>query len=245
MDNNAIGIIPARYASSRFPGKPLARIGSKTLIECVYERVMGASLKHVAVATDDRRIADCVESFGGTVVMTSPHHPSGTDRCREAAEHFSPGNDDVIVNIQGDEPFISGREISLLTSAFSEKEVCIATLANSSATKTPAENPNSVKVVTALNGNALYFSRAPIPYRRDASSEPPHLLRHVGIYAYRFGTLKKITELRPSRLELCEKLEQLRWLENGYSIRVLECDYEGIGVDTPEDLELIKDKLIK
>ncbi len=244
MKKNIIGIIPARYASSRFPGKPLVRIGNKTLIEHVYERVKNSGIHRIAVATEDSRIAECVSAFGGIAIMTSPNHLSGTDRCREAAEFFNPEDSDIIVNIQGDEPMISSKELSLISSAFDESTVVIATLANPSFNKFEVTNPNVVKVVKTKNGNALYFSRYAIPFLREDSSSKPCYLRHIGIYAYRFKTLKEITMLQPSELELCEKLEQLRWLENGYPIKVLESNYEGIGVDTPEDLKKITNLLI-
>lgn len=232
-----IGIIPARYASTRFPGKPLAIIHGKPMIQVVYEHVREAGLDQVAVATDDERIAECVRGFGGQVVMTSPDHPSGTDRCGEAAELLGLHDDDVIVNIQGDEPGISAKEIGLLTSLFARPEVHIATLVRPFTDPEEAENPNKVKVVLALNGKALYFSRLPIPYVRDSHSPAPTYYQHLGIYAYRYETLKQLILLPPSSLENTEKLEQLRWLENGYDIYTAPCDYRGIGIDTPEDLQ--------
>lgn len=239
-DFNVFGIIPARYASSRFPGKPLAEIQGKPMIQWVYERVQSSEVHDLAVATDDERIADCVCGFGGKVVMTSPDHASGTDRCGEAAKSMCPTDNDVVINIQGDEPLISPKEIHLLASAFEDRNVQIATLINPFQDRKILENPNVVKVVKAKNGNVLYFSRLPIPYLRENATLPKNYYRHIGIYAYRYGVLKKIVQLPTSELENSEKLEQLRWLENGYTIRALECDYQGIGVDTPEDLKNVE-----
>jgi len=240
-DFNVFGIIPARYASSRFPGKPLALINGKPMVQWVYERVQSSEVRDLAVATDDERIADCVRGFGGKVVMTSPDHASGTDRCGEAALAMQPNDNDVVINIQGDEPLISPKEIHLLASAFEDRSVQIATLVNPFHEDALLQNPNVVKVVKAKNGNVLYFSRLPIPYLRGESAvAPKNYYRHIGIYAYRYGVLRQIVQLPTSELENSEKLEQLRWLENGYTIRALECDYQGIGVDTPEDLALIQ-----
>lgn len=239
-DFNVFGIIPARYASTRFPGKPLAVLQGKPMVQWVYERVQSSEICDLAVATDDDRIADCVCGFGGKVVMTSPDHASGTDRCGEAARSMHPSDNDVIINIQGDEPLISPREIHLLASAFEDRSVQIATLVNPFQEGGLLHNPNVVKVVKAKNGNILYFSRLPIPYLRENATPPKNYFRHIGIYAYRYGALKEIVKLPTSELENSEKLEQLRWLENGYTIRALECDYQGIGVDTPEDLKNVE-----
>ena len=239
-DFNVFGIIPARYASTRFPGKPLAVLQGKPMVQWVYERVQSSEVCDLAVATDDERIADCVCGFGGKVVMTSPDHASGTDRCGEAARSMHPSDNDVIINIQGDEPLISPREIHLLASAFEDRSVQIATLVNPFQEEGLLHNPNVVKVVKAKNGNVLYFSRLPIPYLRENATPPKNYFRHIGIYAYRYGALKEIVKLPTSELENSEKLEQLRWLENGYTIRALECDYQGIGVDTPEDLKNVE-----
>lgn len=239
-DFNVFGIIPARYASTRFPGKPLAVLQGKPMVQWVYERVQSSQVHDLAVATDDDRIADCVCGFGGKVVMTSPDHASGTDRCGEAARSMHPSDNDVIINIQGDEPLISPREIHLLASAFEDRSVQIATLVNPFQEEGLLHNPNVVKVVKAKNGNVLYFSRLPIPYLRENATPPKNYFRHIGIYAYRYGALKEIVKLPTSELENSEKLEQLRWLENGYTIRALECDYQGIGVDTPEDLKNVE-----
>lgn len=237
MDTRFFGIIPARYASTRFPGKPLAMIGSKPMIQVVCEHVMEADLHHIAVATDDERIYNCVKGFGSEVVMTSPNHPSGTDRCGEAASVLGLHDDDVVINIQGDEPFISKKEIQLLKDMFQNPAVNIATLVKPFEDAQEAQNPNKVKVALAKNGKALYFSRYPIPFVRDAGANTPTYYQHLGIYAYRYKTLKQLIELQPSALECSEKLEQLRWLENGYEIYAAPCDYVGIGIDTLEDLQ--------
>ena len=210
------------------------------MVQWVYERVQSSEVCDLAVATDDDRIADCVCGFGGKVVMTSPDHASGTDRCGEAARSMHPSDNDVIINIQGDEPLISPREIHLLASAFEDRSVQIATLVNPFQEEGLLHNPNVVKVVKAKNGNVLYFSRLPIPYLRENATPPKNYFRHIGIYAYRYGALKEIVKLPTSELENSEKLEQLRWLENGYTIRALECDYQGVGVDTPEDLKNVE-----
>ena len=235
-DYNVYGIIPARYASTRFPGKPLALIQGKPMVQWVYERVRSSEVRDLAVATDDERIADCVRGFGGVAVMTSPDHASGTDRCGEAAQAFRPDDNDVIINIQGDEPFISPREIHLLASAFEDAMVQIATLVNPFNDTALLNDPNVVKVTKAKNGKVLYFSRLPIPYLRVGGTATQQYYRHIGIYAYRYRALKEIVQLPTSELENSEKLEQLRWLENGYTIRAIECDYQGVGVDTPEEL---------
>lgn len=237
-DFNVFGIIPARYASSRFPGKPLALINGKPMVQWVYERVQSSEVRDLAVATDDERIAECVRGFGGRVVMTSPDHASGTDRCGEAALAMQPADNDVVINIQGDEPLISPKEIHLLASAFEDRSVQIATLVNPFHDDALLQNPNVVKVVKAKNGNVLYFSRLPIPYLRGESAvAPKHYYRHIGIYAYRYGVLRQIVQLPTSELENSEKLEQLRWLENGYKIKVGITEIETVGIDTPQDLE--------
>ena len=243
-DFNVFGIIPARYASSRFPGKPLALINGKPMVQWVYERVQSSEVRDLVVATDDERIARCVQDFGGRVVMTSPDHASGTDRCGEAALSLEPNDNDVVINIQGDEPLISPKEIHLLASAFEDRSVQIATLVNPFTDAAVLQNPNDVKVVMAKNGNVLYFSRLPIPYLREGGTPPTQYYRHIGVYAYRYGVLKQIVLLPTSGLENSEKLEQLRWLENGYTIRALACDYQGIGVDTPEDLDNVECRML-
>lgn len=233
-----ICIIPARYASTRFPGKPLAILGGKTVIQRVYEQVSKV-IHDVYVATDDQRIFDQVEVFGGNVVMTSPNHRSGTDRIEEALQHIG-GQWDVVLNVQGDEPFIQPSQIETLCSCFDEKQTEIATLGKPFATIEAVENPNSPKIVVDNKGFALYFSRSMIPFIRgveknDWLSHYP-FLKHLGIYAYRTEVLKQITQLPQSSLELAESLEQLRWLQNGFRIKVGTTDIETIGIDTPEDL---------
>lgn len=237
-----IGIIPARYGSSRFPGKPLADMAGKPMIERVYEQVKKA-LDEVWVATDDERILKVVESFGGKAVLTSPDHRSGTDRCNEAYSLI--GNDfDVVINIQGDEPFIQPQQIETLKACFSSKETELATLVKPFTKGDNFEvlfNPNSPKVILNKNSEAIYFSRSVIPYVRDVNHTEwldKHIFyKHIGMYAYRADVLKKITLLPQSTLELAESLEQLRWIENGYRIKVGLTDIETIGIDTPEDME--------
>ncbi|MDD4515141.1 3-deoxy-manno-octulosonate cytidylyltransferase [Massilibacteroides sp.] len=238
-----IGIIPARYASTRFPGKPLADMNGKTMIQRVYEQVENV-LDTVCVATDDERIEAVVKSFGGQVVMTSPDHKSGTDRCYEA--YTKVGTEfDVIVNIQGDEPFIHPSQIETLKACFADDKVDIATLVKpfdaEGDFETTLFNPNSPKVVLNKNNEAMYFSRSVIPYMRG--KEHTEWLRnhtyykHIGLYAYRANVLREITQLPQSSLELTESLEQLRWLENGYCLKAGITHQETIGIDTPEDMQ--------
>lgn len=233
-----IGIIPARYASTRFPGKPLAMLGGRTVIQRVYEQA-AAVLEEAYVATDDERIFKAVEEFGGRVVMTRQDHKSGTDRIEEAAEKIGT-QADVIINIQGDEPFIQKSQIETLKSLFENSETQIGTLGKEFESIEAATNPNSPKIVTDKNGFALYFSRSVIPYIRGKEQTEwlQHFpfLKHLGLYAYRRDVLRQITQLPQSPLELAESLEQLRWLENGYRIRVGLTDVETVGIDTPEDL---------
>ena len=234
-----MAIIPARYASTRFPGKPLAVLGGKTVIQRVYEQV-SSLLDEVYVATDDERIFQAVESFGGRAVMTRTDHKSGTDRIEEAAEKI--GSDaDVIINVQGDEPFIQPSQIETLMHLFDAPETQIGTLGKRFETIEGVENPNSPKIVTDNRGFALYFSRSPIPYVRGIDHnlwlEAYPFLKHLGIYAYRREVLREVTQLPQGRLEKAESLEQLRWLENGYRIRVGLTDVETVGIDTPEDLQ--------
>lgn len=239
---NIAGIVPARFASSRFPGKPLALIGGKPMIRLVYEQARKA-LETVYVATDDRRIYDAVCEFGGKVIMTASTHMSGTDRCAEAADHIRSQNYmvDVVINIQGDEPFIRPDQISLLASCFDDEQVNIATLVRKTQPGEDIFEPNQVKAVLDKNGYALYFSRAAIPYQRGVDvkewSSKHTYYKHIGLYAYRYETLKKITMLPQGSLEIAESLEQNRWLENGYSIKTALTAWENIGIDTPEDLE--------
>ncbi|MEG0038283.1 MULTISPECIES: 3-deoxy-manno-octulosonate cytidylyltransferase [Bacteroides] len=236
-----LGIIPARYASTRFPAKPLALLGGKTVIQRVYEQVAGV-LDDAYVATDDERIEAAVKAFGGKVVMTSVDHKSGTDRCYEAACKIG-GDFDVVVNIQGDEPFIQSLQLNAVKACFDDATTQIATLVKpfaASDTVAALENVNSPKVVVNRNWNALYFSRSIIPYQRNADKQEwlQHhtYYKHIGLYAYRTEVLKEITSLPQSSLEVAESLEQLRWLENGYTIKVGISTIETIGIDTPEDL---------
>lgn len=234
-----IGLIPARYASTRFPGKPLALLNGKPVIQHVYEQASKV-LDAVYVATDDERIYNKVLAFGGKAVMTSTEHHSGTDRIEEALEKVG-GDFDVVVNIQGDEPFIAQSQIETLCQCFVDKATQIATLGKPFECIEAAENPNSPKIVVDNRGYALYFSRSIIPFvrgteRQDWLSKYP-FLKHLGIYAYRTNVLKEITKLPQSSLELAESLEQLRWLQNGYRIKVGLTDVETVGIDTPDDLQ--------
>lgn len=240
-----LAIIPARYASTRFPGKPLAMLGGESIISRVYRRVSRTEgVDDVVVATDDERICDHVESFceEGAVMMTSEKHNSGTERCGEVAERLERQGYryDVIINVQGDEPFIEPSQIESLIACFNDPEVQIATLKTRIHSTDELFSPNNVKVVCADNGRALYFSRQPIPYRRGV--EQKHWLdegeyfKHVGIYAFRAEVLHEVCQLKPAALEESEKLEQLRWLAAGYTIQVLETPHANIGIDTPEDL---------
>jgi len=234
-----IGIIPARYASSRFPGKPLAKLGGKLVIERVVEQV-SSILNNVYVATDDRRIYDAVTAFGGKAIMTRTNHQSGTDRIREALEKNG-GEFDVVINIQGDEPFIQRSQIETVMECFNDKQTQIATLGKPFESIDAVRNPNSPKIVVDNNGYAMYFSRSVIPFVRNKPEEEwlgaYPFLKHIGLYAYRTDVLKEITELPQSSLELAESLEQLRWLQNGYKIKVGITDVETVGIDTPDDLK--------
>ena len=234
-----MAIIPARYASTRFPGKPLAVLGGKTVIQRVYEQV-SSLLDEVYVATDDERIFQAVEAFGGRAVMTRTDHKSGTDRIEEAAEKIG-SQADVIINVQGDEPFIQPSQIKTLMQLFDAPETQIGTLGKRFDNIEGVENPNSPKIVTDNRGFALYFSRSPIPFvrgkeRSEWLANYP-FLKHLGIYAYRREVLREVTQLPQGNLEKAESLEQLRWLENGYRIRVGLTDVETVGIDTPEDLK--------
>ena len=235
-----LGIIPARYASTRFPAKPLADIGGKSMIQWVYTQTSQSSkISKVVVATDDQRIFDHVKSFGGIVCMTSADHVSGTDRCFEALSKQT-GKYDYVINVQGDEPFISPNQIDLLAGLL-DGETQLATLAKKITDHETLFNPNVVKVVKNVNNEALYFSRSTIPHIRNTGDDQwlsKHIFfKHIGMYAYRSDVLAKITKLPVSGLEKAESLEQLRWLENGFRIKVAETEQETIGVDTPEDLE--------
>jgi len=236
----SLGIIPARYASTRFPGKPLVDIAGKSMIQRVYEQAKKCSqLSEVIVATDDDRIFEHVNSFGGKAEMTSSTHQSGTDRCAEVAEKHP--EYDVIINIQGDEPYIDPEQISKLISCFDDPGTQIATLIKKVSNEQELHNTNSPKVIINKNSEAIYFSRSPLPHIRG--QEPQNWLqhftyfKHIGIYGYRADILKQITKLPVSSLEKAESLEQLRWVENGYKIKVAETEIETIAIDTPEDLK--------
>jgi len=248
-----IGIIPARYASTRFPGKPLAVLGGKTVIQRVYEQAVSV-LPEAYVATDDERIFACVEAFGGRAVMTRTDHKSGTDRIEEAMEKIEEremnieeggrrkeeGDGLVVINIQGDEPFVQPSQIETLMHLFDDPSTQIGTLGKPFETIEAVRNPNSPKIVVDHRGFALYFSRSVIPFVRGVEADDwlPHypFLKHLGVYAYRRDVLAEVTRLPQSPLEKAESLEQLRWLENGYRIRVGLTHVETVGIDTPEDL---------
>lgn len=239
-----LAIIPARYASTRFPGKPLAELGNKPVIQHVWERVISSpSIAKAVIATDDIRIMEAARRFDGQAMLTSDRHRSGTDRCGEVAtklekegEHY-----DIVINIQGDEPFIHPRQIELLAGCFENEATHIATLRKAIKESETLFNPNNVKVVTDNKGYALYFSREPIPHLRGQQQQEwatrHTYYKHIGIYAFRSEILKSIIKMPQSALEQCESLEQLRWLENGHKIMVPETDIESIGIDTPEDLQ--------
>ncbi len=235
-----VGIIPARYASTRFPGKPLALIQGKTMIRRVCEQAWKAKLDDVVVATDDVRIADEVMSFGGKYVLTDPNHRSGTDRCREAMDLLAVPCD-AVVNIQGDEPFIDPRQIDQMADLICKEGVQLASLAKRIEDEEELFSPNTVKVVMDGNGQALYFSRNPIPYMRNVEKKDwlkqGLFYKHIGIYAYRAETLRKVALLEPSPLELAESLEQLRWLENGMAICMGITTSENVSIDLPSDLK--------
>ncbi|WP_316799345.1 3-deoxy-manno-octulosonate cytidylyltransferase [Pedobacter frigidisoli] len=238
-DSKIIGIIPARYASTRFPGKPLVDIAGKSMIQRVYEQASKArSLAKVVVATDDERIAEEVQRFGGDFVFTAAHHQSGTDRCAEVIEKLP--DFDIVINIQGDEPFIEPAQIDLLASSFTDNKVELATLIKPIQSQESIYNPNSPKVVIDIHGRAMYFSRSPIPFIRSGEpgvwAEKHQFYKHIGIYGYRAEALKAITKLPPSSLEIAESLEQLRWIENGFYIQTKITDLETVAIDTPEDL---------
>lgn len=237
-----IGIIPARYQSSRFPGKPLVDIEGKTMIQRVYNQVKHAeSLTEVIIATDDQRIYDHVKSFAGNVMMTSPEHRSGTDRCAEVIQNIQ--GFDIAINIQGDEPFIDPQQIDLLVSCFADSATQIATLVKKVADKDELFNENKPKVVLSKNGEAIYFSRQAIPFSRGVKPEEwlknrPYY-SHIGIYGYRIDTLKEIAQLPVSDLEIMESLEQLRWIDNRYTIKTAISTHSNDAIDTPDDLKYI------
>ena len=241
---NFIGIIPARFQSTRFPGKPLAILGDKPIIQWVYQNAKEA-LDEVFVATDDERIFKAVEAFGGNAVYTSPNHQSGTDRCAEAAQKVAAKIAfDVVINIQGDEPFIKPEQIEGLKACFNTPATEIATLIKPITNAAEITNINRPKVVINNNQEAMYFSRSAIPFVRDHKPEEwinrNTFFSHIGMYAYRFDVLLKLTQLPLGIMEKAESLEQLRWLENGYRIKTAQTQFENIGIDTPEDLEMAR-----
>ncbi|WP_242928431.1 3-deoxy-manno-octulosonate cytidylyltransferase [Pontibacter vulgaris] len=240
---DVLGIIPARFASTRFPGKPLTNINGKTMIQRVYEQAKKSGLTEVVVATDDTRILEHVLGFGGKAVMTAEHHQSGTDRCFEAYRLYNVPFE-YIINIQGDEPFIRPEQIDLVASCFRNPQTQLATLVKKITTEEELFNVNAPKVVLSTTGDALYFSRQAIPYCRNVPQDIWHkqhtYYKHIGIYGYRADILEQITQLPPSALELAESLEQLRWLENGFKITTALTEFETIGIDSPEDLEKVQ-----
>ncbi|HWF08102.1 MAG TPA: 3-deoxy-manno-octulosonate cytidylyltransferase [Bryobacteraceae bacterium] len=233
-----LGVIPARYASSRFPGKALAKVDSRTMLECVYERVsMARYLGSIIIATDDQRIADAARSFGARVKLTRDDHVSGTDRVAEVASAFE--EHELVVNIQGDEPLIDPNAIdAAVLPLLEEPAIPMGTLKKRIEDAAEITDPNIVKVVTDRFENAIYFSRSTIPHAREG--EGPVVYKHIGLYVYRRDFLLRYSDLTPGPLERTERLEQLRALENGFRIRVVETDYESFGVDTPGDLERVR-----
>ena len=235
-----IGIIPSRYASTRFPSKPLAMIKGKTMIQRVWEQAWKSKLDAVVVATDDMRIADEVLKFGGQYVLTDPNHRSGTDRCREAL-YMVEGQYDAVVNIQGDEPFIDPAQINQVIELIGRDDTQLASLAKRIEDEDELFSPNVVKVVMDKQGNALYFSRNPIPFMRnldhDKWLQKGEFYKHIGLYAYKTETLCQIAEMQSTALEKAESLEQLRWLENGLRIRMGITQLESLSIDTQEDYE--------
>jgi 3-deoxy-manno-octulosonate cytidylyltransferase (CMP-KDO synthetase) len=251
MDLKTLGVIPARYASTRFPGKPLVMIAGKTMIRRVYEQVLKSSLTEVIVATDDNRIYSHVLGFGGNAMMTADTHRSGTERIGEVIHNLANGPAprffDIIVNIQGDEPFIDPGQIDLVVRCFDEPFVQISTLVKEIRNKEDIFNPNVVKAVVGKNGDALYFSRSPIPYHRGIPENEWHLhpvyYKHIGLYAYRRDVLDHIVNLPAGELEKAESLEQLRWLENNLPIKTMVTDFETVAIDTPEDLQKLTNNI--
>lgn len=241
----ALGIIPSRYGSSRFPGKPLVEIAGKSMIQRVYERSVQSKLTKVVVATDDERIFDHVVGFGGQAVMTSSDHHTGTDRCVEAfniiGEYY-----DCVINIQGDEPVINPTQLDLLAFCFNDMNCEIATLATKVKSNDILFDPSKIKVVVDANKQALYFSRFPIPYQQVPEEqwlENHAYLKHVGIYGFRPQVLKLLGKLQPSSLEKAESLEQLRWMQNGYKIQVKITEFDSISVDIPKDIDRVMEIL--
>ncbi|MFC2087597.1 3-deoxy-manno-octulosonate cytidylyltransferase [Bacteroidota bacterium] len=246
---NYLGIIPARYASSRLPGKPLLKIDGQSIISRVYKQAKKA-IKDVIVATDDERIVREVERYGGKAVMTSPKHENGTERCAEALDLYEKYSETVfgyVINIQGDEPFIQPEQIQLVKECFKDRNAQIGILIKVIDTREELENPNVVKAVINRYNFALYFSRSPIPYLRNTNKDEwiKHFrfYKHLGLYAYQANVLREVTKLESTPLEKAESLEQIRWLENGYKIKALITKYDSQGIDTPEDLENLKRNL--
>ncbi|HOK21090.1 MAG TPA: 3-deoxy-manno-octulosonate cytidylyltransferase [Bacteroidales bacterium] len=242
--NNFWAIIPARYGSTRFVGKPLAQIDGLPMIIHVLNNVSKSKIKNIYVATDDNRIYNVVNNFGYNAIITDVNHRNGTERVNEAANILNIPNNDYIINIQGDEPFISSKLIDDLIDFVSDKNIKLATAASSFENFDELFSPNNIKITTDLNSKALYFSRSIIPYNRDLDCKEwlnayPYK-KHIGIYVYEKVILNELTKLKPTLLEETEKLEQLRWLDNGYSIYVMDTDYKSISIDTPEDLQNIK-----
>ena len=236
-----VGIIPSRYQSNRFPGKPLADVNGKSMIQRVYEQAKkAASLSKVVVATDDERIEQHVKDFDGEVIMTSTDHKCGTDRCFEALQKLNADDWDVVINIQGDEPFIHPGQIDELAGCFQSDEVGIATLIKQINTTEELLNPNMPKVLLNKNKEAIYFSRTPLPFinGKDHSEwlKSHDYYKHIGIYGYKLDVLQQITRLEQSPLEIAESLEQLRWIENGFKITTAITVYESKGIDVPEDI---------
>ena len=236
-----IGMIPARYASTRLPGKPLKMIAGKTMIEHVFNRAQKAKyLSEVVVATDDQRIKERVEAFGGKAFMTSPHHQTGTDRLVEAVSHLNVGQADIIVNIQGDEPLLEPEMVDeLIKPLLDDEQIVMSTLKHRITEEEEVNNANVVKVITDQNGFAVYFSRCPIPYNRNKIEVSYY--KHIGLYAYRLSFLQKYADLKQTPLEKAESLEQLRALENGYRIKVVETNFQTIGVDSEADLKKVEE----
>jgi 3-deoxy-manno-octulosonate cytidylyltransferase (CMP-KDO synthetase) len=242
---NLLGIIPSRFGSSRFPGKPLIDLNGKSMIERVYEQAKKSKVfSEIIIATDDARIADHAVSFGALVILTSPDHPSGTDRCMEALQKYSGRiRPDFVINIQGDEPLLDPAQLEILAGMLNQ-DTELASLMSPIHNEEIIVDPNTVKVVINNKKEALYFSRSPIPYLRDQSNTEKTKIhpfyKHVGLYAYRVDILQKICKLKPSGLELAESLEQLRWLENGFKIYMGITEKESMSVDTPEDAEKVR-----
>ncbi len=233
---NIIAVIPARYASTRFPGKPLVEIDGISMIQRVYLQAQKVeAFSKIIVATDDERIYEHVQAFGGEAILTATNHQSGTDRIGEVITKLNT-EPHIVVNIQGDEPFIQPEQLMLLLSAFEHPETKIATLVKHIDDDADLINPNVVKVVFTCNNNALYFSRSVIPFDRNSTS---HYYKHIGIYAFKTAVLKQLIQLTPTALEQAESLEQLRWLENGFTIRVIQTTMDTIGIDSPDDLNKI------